>query len=151
MGANIGLLLLPDHSSHVLQPLGPGTFSPLKSRYRKKSPTSPTLMMLHQSRSDALSNAIKKCVQRPSALGFYVLGGWLLVSIHGTRRKASIHHRFAPQILHLQQRLLHLQRPRSDGHGDPNMIFPTLKHPWDVYRSIQQLGSNLNREQRIVL
>ena len=34
--------------------------------------------------------------------------------------------------------------------GDPNTIFPTPKHPQDVYRSISQLGSNLNREQRTV-
>jgi hypothetical protein len=30
------ILYLPAHSSHVLQPLDLGTFSPLKSRYRKE-------------------------------------------------------------------------------------------------------------------
>jgi hypothetical protein len=31
-------LYLPTHSNHVLQPLDVGTFSPLKSRYRKEIP-----------------------------------------------------------------------------------------------------------------
>ena len=43
------------------------------------------------------------------------------------------------------------KRPRSDSHGDSNIIFPTPKHLQDVYRSIEQLGSNLNREQWTVL
>ena len=32
----VDILYLPAHSSHVLQPLHLGTFSPLKSRYRKE-------------------------------------------------------------------------------------------------------------------
>jgi hypothetical protein len=32
----VDILYLPAHSSHVLQPLNLGTFSPLKSRYRKE-------------------------------------------------------------------------------------------------------------------
>ena len=43
-----------------------------------------------------------------------------------------------------------LKRPR-DSRGDPSTIFPTPKHPRDIYRSIQQLGSGLNREQHTVL
>ncbi|KAI1000494.1 hypothetical protein K3495_g7701 [Podosphaera aphanis] len=33
---NIGLLFLPAHSSHVLQPLDLGVLAPLKSRYRSQ-------------------------------------------------------------------------------------------------------------------
>ena len=72
---NVELLFLPAHSSHVLQPLGLGTFFPSSLDIERKLPASPALLTLRQSRDDILSGTVGGHVQRPSTHGFYLLGG----------------------------------------------------------------------------
>ena len=65
-------LLIPSISSS-LSALEPSSPSSLDIEWRL--PTSPALSMLHQPRSDALSSAVARRVQRPSTLDSYLLDG----------------------------------------------------------------------------
>ena len=153
---NVELLFLPAHSSHVLQPLDLGTFSPLKSRYRKEIVDLACL----DDAAPVKQRRFVQCYQKARAETFnsrLLRSGWVAAGLYPWNpskglNSSQIHVTTNPSYPAIPPPPPATpKRPRSDSHRNPNMIFPTPKHPRDVCRSIQQLGSNLNREQRTVL
>ena len=144
---NVGLLFLPAHSSYVLQPLDLGTFSPLKSRYRRE--------IAHHACIDDSAPVKKRrfvqCYQKARTETFnprLLCAGWAAAGLYPWNPSKDLN---SSQIHTTNPPPPGTPKHPRDSRGDPSTIFPTPKHPRDIHRSIQQLGSGLNREQRTVL
>ena len=124
---SVGLLFLPAHFSHVLQPPSLGTLLPSSPDTERELPILPALAVLHQSRSGALSSAIRKRVQRPSTR--LLRSGWVAAGPYPWSPSKGLN---SPQIRVVTNPphpatsppSATPKRPSSDSHGDCNMIPP---------------------------
>lgn len=129
---NVELLFLPSHSSHVLQPLDLGTFSPLKSRYQKE--IADLACRCCRSQEATLCPVLSETTHRDLQLSL-LSAGWVAADLYPWNPPKGPN---SSQI-HVTTNPPPPETPRTDSHGDPSTIFPTPKHPRDICHSMQQL------------
>jgi len=158
--ANVELLFLLSHSSHILQPLDLGTFAPLKAHYRK------CIMDLAQY-DDAV--AVKKCrfvncYQQAREEIFnsrYLRVCWKAVGLFPWNPQKALNSSQVHSILATSDQTSEPEHPQTpkrlrtvpSSSQSSYDLFHTPTHPWDLHHSIKSLEATgaITRDLRTVL